>query len=762
MSQARHVLEDYRLERVLTSTARTTVFRATDPATDRPVAIKLIHPAGPTIQESNRSAFLYAAEVARTGVISGLPRIIDFGLTHDDNAFLVMDMVELAVTVEGLGDAPPRRFIRVARGVANAVDTLAMSGAAHLNLRPTNVLVTADESVLLSGYGTGAWLAGAPSGAWPDPGDPWVAPELNHPDALRVVDLARADVYSLARVICALLSADVKGSGEGAPAIRLDPDLIANSAELESALAVALNPRPEERSTTVSDLGLLLGEADSQSTPAAAVGGFDPSAFETRAITSPLHFDEPPAVNVVAVDLEEPVDEGPHPGDEAEASRPAEAGGPPVVVQQDRAGKGVRWDIIMPVAALAVVALIVTVLLAGRSHRDELAVTATPVPVALPTEVPTPAEEVEPAINPLLEQAEQLMLDGDVGSAKRLLFDFPDQLVASFGSKERELYEGLLGTIEGEDRDKAVADLEGGLEYGSVRMLQRGVAGVSGLPADERASIPDLQAKLDRARKGIRLHDQLGEAEQAGAHLVVMDRAAEMMRVLPEYSRSYTLREKAAVALEAAAENAIAENDLEAAISFLTGLNERWPGRDGVNQRIAWCEERLRVDEALDSVLRKATAAGDGDDPEAGLRMLDGANPTGSYVTRFGALRRNLEDQLARMDAAVPTIYLDPEFEAAFKKNQNVVIPLTVTDDLRVERVSAWVGTTESQQYREVVLEPAADGSCPLAITPEMHGNRTIFFYVVAADPAGHQVYFGSPDAPFEVTRKRWIDKVIP
>lgn len=766
MSEARHVLEDYRLDRVLNSTARTTVFRAVDPATDRPVAIKLIYPAGPIIQETNRSAFLYAAEVARTGVVSGLPRIIDFGLTHDDNAFLVMDMVDLAVPIDRLGDSSPRRRLGLAQGIAHAVDTLAMSGAAHLNLSPGNVLVTADDGVLLTGYGTAAFLAGAPSGAWPDPEDPWIAPELAVPDALRMVDLPRADAYSLAKVVCEVLSADVRWSAGDAPVVRLESAPVANGREIEAALSAALCPRPEARVTTVSDLRRMLVDADTSASGVGVVEGLDPSRFETRAITLPLDSERPPEVAVVGVDPEAPIAEAP----------PSEYGGPNSVFgshgaapsvpspadRADGADSTIRWDVIVPVAAVAVVAMLLSVLVLGRSQRDEPTVAAIPemaIPIA---EVPTPAREAEPAINPLLEQAEQLLLDGDVAGARRLLGDFPAQLVESFGVEERELFEGLLGSIENEDIDKALSDLVGGLEHGSVRMLRRGIAGLGNLPADERAAIPDLEPMLARARKGVRLHGELGEAEQAGAHLVVIDRAAEMMRVLPEYSRSYTLREDAAVALQAAAEDAAARRDFEGAIGILTELEKRWPDREGVTGRIAWCEQQKRVDEKLESVLRSARAAGRRGDPETGLKMLDAANPSGPYVARFGAARAQLEDQLTTMDASLPSISLDPSFEAAFKKNETVLVPLTVTDDFRVESVSAWIGTGGGKAYQEVVLEAAADGSCPLEITPEMHGNRTVYFYVTASDPAGHEVYLGSPDAPYEIERKKWFNKVIP
>ena len=105
---------------------------------------------------------------------------------------------------------------------------------------------------------------------------------------------------------------------------------------------------------------------------------------------------------------------------------------------------------------------------------------------------------------------------------------------------------------------------------------------------------------------------------------------------------------------------------------------------------------------------------------------------------------------------------MDGSFEAKFKKNEIVVVPVMVTDDYRVERVVAWVAGDPSDGYREITLQQAEDDLFPLEIGPELHGNHSILYYVVASDRSGHQAFFGSPDAPFKIERVKWFKKVIP
>lgn len=787
MSQVRHILEDFSLEKVLKSTARTTVFRATDPATDRRVAIKLIDPAAAAVDEINRSSFLYAAEVAKSGALRGLPRVTDFGLTPDDQAFLVTDMVDLAIPVTDLSNDTSQRRVTIARGLAETLDGLAMAGAAHLNLSLDNILVTVDNSVLLCGYGTAAYLAGAPTGIWPGTDDRYAAPELAQEDSLRRVDLFRADLYSLALVTCDLLGATISDLGSDAVAVKLPTDLPVVKEELATALSTALQPDPSARSTSVSELRRALSEDESGAVDSAIDAVFDGTGFETREITTPLVLDPLPtaAAEVNPAPAGEPSPVTPVGGEPktpmAPEVVPEPEGGtagadfsepvppqPPVAAPamaegKEKPGGGFRWDIVLPVAAAVLMVVVVSLFVIGRSERTtEQVAVATAVPTVRPTPSPVVVEDMAPAINPFLEQAEQLLLSGDLDATRRLLAEFSDDLVAQFNEEELELFEGLKDSVEGEAQARSISDLTRGLELGSIRMIRRGVAGVSRIPANERAAIPGLDERLQHGRTALGAHQRLGEAEKSGDLYAVMDRAAELISILPDYSRSYTLREDAAVGLEARAEAAISNEDLEGAVDVLRGLQSRWPDRPGVAARITWCETELRADRALENLLAEARGAGERGDFEIGIGLLETARAEGDDQLRVAALLRDLSEQLAARDADGPAISVDGSFEAKFKKNETVVVPVIVTDDYRVERVVAWIAAGSSPEYREIALQSAGNDQYPLEIGPDLHGNQDVVYYVVATDRSGHQAFFGSPDAPFKIERVKWFNKVIP
>jgi hypothetical protein len=262
--------------------------------------IKLVYPAAASVPEACRTAFLEAAEAARSGGACGVPTVVDYGFTPDDQAFLVMDMIELAVPVSGLRDAPARRRVGIASQMADAVDGLAAAGIPHLNLRLDNLLVAFDESVLLTGYGTAAYRAGVVAGAWPEPGDRWSAPELVRPDAVRSADLGRADLYSLSLVVCDLLGAELQESDSDRPVVRLPEATVQDRPGLEAALAAALHRDPAQRAGSPAELRRLLAS------PEPAAGGdparpqeLESAALETRAITEPLEL-PPPIIRAVA------------------------------------------------------------------------------------------------------------------------------------------------------------------------------------------------------------------------------------------------------------------------------------------------------------------------------------------------------------------------------------------------------------------------------------------------------------------------------
>jgi hypothetical protein len=793
MTQGRHVLDDYRLEKVVRSTPHTTVFRALDPSGSRRVIIKLVYPAAASVPEACRTAFLDAADAMRRCAAPGLPTVIDYGLTPDDQAFLVMDMRELAVPVSGLLEAPARRRVGIARRVADAAAGLAAAGISHLNLRSDNLLVAFDESVLLTGFGTAAYRAGAVAGAWPPQGDRWSAPELSRPDAVRFADLGRADLYSLALVICDLLGAELADAGAERPLVRLPEATVEDRAGLEAALAAALDRDPARRSGSAAELQRLLvsPEPAAGEGPVGAPPELEPAAFETRAITVPLVVE--PATPVAEAARERqapparfaepapsPPERAPDAAPEAAPADPEErASAPPAVprAEEQRLPAALpapaavakaaappvrrRWGAIAGLAAGLVLVSVVGWLAAVALRSDGRAgqISRPPI-IEVPRPVAAPSGPAVPAVNPILTEAERLLFEGNPAAVRALLEKLPEGVVASFNSAEAELHQELVASIGAADREEALRDLDGGLESGSITMLRRAVPAFSGVTRDELAADPALAGKLERARRALSAFQRLRDAERAGDPFVVIERAGEMIAALPGYSRAATLREEAAVAVEERAESEVAAREFEAALAALRELERRWPQRPGLAARIEACERELRFDAEMESLLQRAVAAGERGDPEEGLRQLAGTSPSMTFAMRVAALRERLEDQLAKMDAGAPVITIPDAFEPVLRKNETAVVPIEVRDDYRVERVAAWVSRDPAAGFQEIRLSSDGGSVYPLAVTPELHGNDGVLFYVVATDRSGHSSTLGSAEQPLRLERKGWLKRL--
>lgn len=744
-TQARQILNDYRLERILRSTVWTTVLRALEPRTERPVVIKLIHPAGPVAEEANRSRFAQLMGDAQRGLFRGLPRVLDFGFTPEHHAFLVSEPVDGGVSLSGLRSAPTSFMVAALVAVVDAVDELAMAGLAHLNLSLDNVLVM-DRSVRVVGNGTGAYLLGAPSRVWPPEGARGAAPELYGRGVLRRDDLWLADLYAIAVMACDALGAEVEGMGTREPSVRLDRPGFVGAEEFAAVAAAALRRDPAARGVSLSELRAVL-----------ARGVLGEGEEAEREALTPLALGGESGV----VDREVPAQEA----TPRETLLMGPAVTPPPTRRHSRRLTLAPWTLVAAAMATAVLGGVTTLTMLGRTARSVRRTRPTPavaevvvVPPATPTAVPAPPAPAVVA-DPRLEQAERLLTEGDRDGARAVLDGISDEELGRLSPAELDRYEELTGDLETMGRDVAMRDLRGGLEAGSIAMVRRAVAALGDLEPAELASDPDLGEDLDHARAALSQHRELWDADRAGDRLQVVAQARRMIALLPGYSGAYRMREEAAAALESEATAAAARGELDEALALMRSLQEQWPERPGLGERIAAWQGQRQRQEKLAEVLGRALAAGRSGQPDAGLRLLAAAEPGEAYAERFQKARADLEAELARLDASSPQISLPPELELRYRKNETVALPLTVTDDFRVEQVVAHVKREREAGYRDLLLERGTGDLYELRITPEIHGNDKVLFWVEAVDTSSHRGTLGDAAAPLVLERKRWYQK---
>jgi hypothetical protein len=240
----------YRIEGVVGRGGMGVVYRATELALDRPVALKLIAPefAG---DDSFRERFLRESRLAASIDHPGILPVYAAG-EADGELFLATRFVTGTDLRSLINEGPltGERAIALLGQVADALDAAHGRGLVHRDVKPGNVLVDTADHCYLCDFGLTTQLVdGATTGT------SRLAGSLDYlaPEQIRTGDVdRRADQYALACVLYELLS--------GRPPFRRDteaqtlwahmqeePDPLLGYDELDRIFVRALAKEPEER-----------------------------------------------------------------------------------------------------------------------------------------------------------------------------------------------------------------------------------------------------------------------------------------------------------------------------------------------------------------------------------------------------------------------------------------------------------------------------------------------------------------------------------
>lgn len=187
------------------------VFRATDTAIDRVVALKVVSSGLGDSEEFRRRFEREAAVLARLDS----PHVIaiyDYG-THDDCPYIATQHVgggDLGALLHARGAMPPALALRVCAQLADALHDAHRVGVVHRDVKPSNVLLRDADSLDLHAYlcdfgiartatesGDGLTAPGAVAGTWS-----YLAPECGRGEP----GTPASDVYALGCLLWATLS----------------------------------------------------------------------------------------------------------------------------------------------------------------------------------------------------------------------------------------------------------------------------------------------------------------------------------------------------------------------------------------------------------------------------------------------------------------------------------------------------------------------------------------------------------------------------
>jgi streptogramin lyase len=279
------------------------VYRATQTALDRVVALKLIVPEladDPGLRDRFERESRIAASIDHPNVLPLYYAGEQDGVLYQ--AMRYVDGTDLRTLVRAHGALPADRAVAIVGQVAAALDAAHARGLVHRDVKPANVMLTEGDHAYLGDFGlsrrTASQEASTAGGSVVGTFD-YVSPEQIRGQR---VD-ARADVYALGGVLFTALTGQVAFPRESDEArlwahLSAEPPRLSERApnlppELDPVIQRALAKRPEDRYPSAGDLAraasaALQGNPISQPERLVAAGEAAPLEGSTVSATIPV------------------------------------------------------------------------------------------------------------------------------------------------------------------------------------------------------------------------------------------------------------------------------------------------------------------------------------------------------------------------------------------------------------------------------------------------------------------------------------------
>ena len=260
-------LGKYRLGPLIGRGGMGEVFLASDSQLGRAVAAKKMSRSLSDAGLSARQLFVAQARSAaqlRHPAIVGVYEILEAG----DDVYLVFELVRGKTVQELVADSgrmAPRRAADLLRPVCEALDYAHARQVAHRDVKPANIMVTAEGYVKLMDFGAARSLA---AGASERTMRVFGTPAYMAPEAEAGVICKEGDVFSLGATLYEMVAgrppfdgaaaAADKAAGRFAPASAIAPGV---SPAVDAVIARALRPSPQERFRSAGELDAALRAA---------------------------------------------------------------------------------------------------------------------------------------------------------------------------------------------------------------------------------------------------------------------------------------------------------------------------------------------------------------------------------------------------------------------------------------------------------------------------------------------------------------------
>ena len=237
-------LDHYRIENLVARSGMASIFRGTDTRNGAQVAIKIPHPEVES-DPVNYDRFHREQDI---GLKMDHPGVMKVMADPDrSQIYMVMERVSGRLLREIQRDErklPPERAVRIAVGIAEALDYIHTRGVIHRDLKPENIMVSSDDHVKLIDFGI-AGQQGARRLTFSKLSQLMGTPDYISPEQVKGKrGDGRSDIYSLGVMLYEMLTGEVPFRGPNAFAIM--NDRLLNNPVPPRELDPAISPQLQE------------------------------------------------------------------------------------------------------------------------------------------------------------------------------------------------------------------------------------------------------------------------------------------------------------------------------------------------------------------------------------------------------------------------------------------------------------------------------------------------------------------------------------